>query len=68
MKNIMLSGPDGTGKSTIASAVIKELSNENIVLVHVWLRFNHYLARVVNFLGRVSGKSYYETYSWGKSG
>jgi DNA polymerase III delta prime subunit len=68
MKNIMLSGPDGTGKSTIANAVITELKNKNIVLNHVWLRFNHYLAKIINVIGRISGKSYYETYSWGKSG
>jgi DNA polymerase III delta prime subunit len=68
MKNIMLSGPDGTGKSTIADAVITELKHKNIVLNHVWLRFNHYLAKIINLLGRITGKSYYETYSWGKSG
>jgi DNA polymerase III delta prime subunit len=68
MKNIMLSGPDGTGKSTIANAVITKLKNKNIVLNHVWLRFNHYLAKIINVIGRVTGKSYYETYSWGKSG
>ena len=64
----MLSGPDGTGKSTIADAVITELKDKNIVLNHVWLRFNHYLAKLINVIGRVSGKSYSETYSWGKSG
>ena len=68
IKNIMLSGPDGTGKSSIANAVITELKDKNIVLNHVWFRFNHYLAKVVNFVGRIFGKSYYETYSWGKSG
>ena len=68
MNNIMLSGPDGTGKSTIANAVIAELKNQNIILDHVWLRFNHYLAKIINVIGRVSGKSYYETYSWGKLG
>ena len=64
----MLSGPDGTGKSSIADAVINELKNKNIVLNHVWLRFNHYLAKLINLLGRITGKSYYETYIWGKSG
>lgn len=68
MKNILLSGPDGTGKSTIANAVIAELKSKNIVLNHVWLRFNHYLAKIINAIGRLSGKSYYETYSWGKLG
>ncbi len=64
----MLSGPDGTGKSTIAKLIVKELKDKNIVLIHVWLRFNHYMAKVINFFGRIFRKSYYETYSWGKLG
>lgn len=64
----MLSGPDGTGKSTIADAVITEFKDKNIVLNHVWLRFNHYLSKLINLFGRIIGKSYYETYSWGKLG
>lgn len=68
MKNIMLSGPDGTGKSTIANALILRLNDSNHELNHVWLRFNHYLAKFVNMVGRITGKSYYETYSWGKLG
>jgi len=68
MKNIMLSGPDGTGKSTIASAVICRLNESNNNVSHVWLRFNHYSAKFINMVGRVTGKSYYETYSWGKLG
>lgn len=67
MKNIMLSGPDGTGKSTIANAVICRLNGSKNVS-HIWLRFNHYLAKFVNMVGRVIGKSYYETYSWGRLG
>ena len=68
MKNIMLSGPDGTGKSTIANAVIRRLNESNNIVSHVWLRFNHYSAKFINMVGRLTGKSYYETYSWGKLG
>jgi hypothetical protein len=68
MKNIMLSGPDGTGKSTIANAIIYRLNESNNEISHVWLRFNHYLAKFINMFGRLTGKSYYETYSWGKLG
>lgn len=68
MKNIMLSGPDGTGKSTIASALISRLNESNLELSHVWLRFNHYLAKFINMAGRITGKSYYASYSWGKLG
>lgn len=68
MKNIMLSGPDGTGKSTIANAIIDKLNEKSKAVSHVWLRFNHYSAKIINFLGRITGKSYYEIYSWGKLG
>ena len=64
----MLSGPDGTGKSTIANAVICRLNESNNNVSHVWLRFNHYSAKFINMVGRLTGKSYYETYSWGKLG
>lgn len=64
----MLSGPDGTGKSTIANEVICRLNESNNNVSHVWLRFNHYLAKLINIVGRVTGKSYYEKYSWGKLG
>lgn len=68
MKNIIISGPDGTGKSSIAKAVIKKFSEKNIKLEYVWLRFNHYLSKLLNLIGRISGKSFYENYSWGKIG
>lgn len=65
----MLSGPDGTGKSTISNAVINLLKNNNDLEVkHIWLRFNHYTAKFVNLIGRLTGKSYYESYDWGKLG
>lgn len=64
----MLSGPDGTGKSSIANALISRFNESNHVLSHVWLRFNHYSAKFINMIGRITGKSYYETYSWGKLG
>lgn len=68
MKNIMLSGPDGTGKSTIANALILRFNESNHELNHVWLRFNHYSAKFINMIGRITGKSYYERYNWGKLG
>ena len=67
-KNIMLSGPDGTGKSTISDSVIKSFSDKGITYNHIWLRFNHYTAKVVNLFGRITGRSYYKKYTWGKVG
>lgn len=68
MKNIMISGSDGTGKSTIATELQKHYLKQGFTANKVWLRFNHYFAKLVNIIGRISGKSYYEEYSWGKAG
>jgi len=68
MNRIMISGPDGTGKSTISTALEIYYKNENINVKSIWLRFNHYFAKLINVVGRITGKSYYENYSWGKAG
>ena len=68
MKTIMISGPDGTGKSTITKALEMYYQSKNKSIKIVWLRFNHYFAKFVNIVGRITGKSYYENYSWGKAG
>lgn len=68
MENIMLSGPDGTGKSTISKKIVAYYSKKNRKLISVWLRFHHYFAKVVNLIGRLTGKSFKESYTWGKVG
>ena len=68
MKIIMLSGPDGIGKSTIIESTRKSLQDRNINSKVIWLRFHHYFSKVVNLFGRLIGKSYYEKHTWGKIG
>ena len=68
MKNIMLSGPDGAGKSTIISSTKKKLEETQIDTNIVWLRFHHYFAKLVNIFGRITGKSYREKHTWGEVG
>ena len=68
IKNIMISGADGTGKSTISEGIQEFYSRKNIQTKTIWLRFNHYLAKIINGLGRITGKSYQEKYVWGKVG
>jgi thymidylate kinase len=68
MKNIMISGPDGTGKSTIVEATKQRLVDDKMDIETVWLRFHHYFAKVVNMFGRITGKSYREHHDWGEVG
>jgi thymidylate kinase len=68
MKGIMISGPDGTGKSTIIEATRQRLLSDKKDIEVVWLRFHHYFAKIVNTFGRIIRKSYREHYDWGEVG
>lgn len=68
MKRYMISGSDGTGKSTITESLKSTYEKNDKTVKTIWLRFNHNFAKLVNIFGRITGKSYYETYSWGKVG
>lgn len=61
MVAIVISGPDGVGKSTIAREVCRVVDGSGVKAVMKWSRYNHFFAKVVNLLGRVLGKSYRET-------
>lgn len=65
---IMLSGADGTGKSTISECLKDHFETQGMEVEGLWLRFNHYSAKIINALGRILGKSYQENFSWGKIG
>ena len=62
-----MSGPDGSGKTSILNKLKDKLSNNNSVKIE-WLRFQHFTAKVINGLGRLLGLSYREKYDWGRIG
>lgn len=64
---IVLSGPDGTGKSTIVNGLRCSLSETGTVQV-TWRRFGFALPRLFNLAGKALGLSYYEDTPFGRVG
>lgn len=64
----IVSGPDGSGKSTIINAYAEVLSKEEIKVKVCWLRFVSLFSKIVNMFGRLFKKSYVEKYEWGDIG
>ena len=56
-KCIIISGIDGSGKSTIINETQKSLNSKGKRVGYIWLRFNHYLTKVMHAIARVLGLS-----------
>ena len=56
-KCIIISGIDGSGKSTIINETQKSLNSKGKRVGYIWLRFNHYLTMVMHAIARVLGLS-----------
>lgn len=56
-KYIIISGVDGSGKTTIINAMTEELRKRGSSVNYIWMRYNHYLVKVMNALARVFGLS-----------
>lgn len=54
---LIISGIDGSGKSTIIDAIKEALQKEGQSVGYVWLRFNHYLTKGMHALARPLGLS-----------
>lgn len=54
---LIISGIDGSGKSTIIDATQKALEAEGKIVGYIWLRFNYYLTKGMNAIARVLGLS-----------
>lgn len=53
MKNIIISGIDGSGKTSIINELRIELEKRGYKSNYIWLRMNHYLLKVMHGLARV---------------
>ena len=56
-KYIIISGIDGSGKTTVINELTKALETNGKSTKYIWMRFNHYSVKVMNMLARVMGLS-----------
>ncbi len=59
---ISISGVDGSGKTSIIEELINELESCGVHTQYVWLRYNHYLTKVLLAFCRVAGYTKYHHY------
>lgn len=68
MNYLVISGIDGSGKTTIIDEVRSYLSKNNTTSFYIWLRFNHYFCKIMHALARLLKlsvkKPSYRGYSW----
>ncbi len=67
-KIIIVSGIDGSGKTTIIEAVKSELARQGCESRYVWLRYNHYLTKFLLAFCRVIGLTKYEHFEKSRVG
>lgn len=56
-KYIIISGIDGSGKTTVINALQEELKKQGYSVSYIWMRYSHYTVKVMNALARVLGLS-----------
>lgn len=56
-KYIIISGIDGSGKTTIINALKERLQGEGYSVGYIWMRYNHYFVKGMNALARLLGLS-----------
>lgn len=58
-KIFIISGCDGTGKSTIINGLKEHIESDGRLVETKWLRYIHWSSKIVNGLGRLLGKSFF---------
>lgn len=56
-KYIIISGVDGSGKTTVINALQEELKKQGRSVSYIWMRYSHYTVKVMNALARMLGIS-----------
>ncbi len=53
MNYLVISGIDGSGKTTVIDKICEHFTNNDINTFYIWLRFNHYFCKAMHALARV---------------
>ena len=56
-KYIIISGIDGSGKTTVINALKEDLEKQGKSVSYIWMRYSHYTVKAMNALARVLGIS-----------
>lgn len=56
-KYVIISGVDGSGKTTVINNLKAKLEQEGKSVDYIWMRYSHYTLKVMNALARVLGLS-----------
>lgn len=60
-KYIIISGVDGSGKTTVIEGVRKQLEAEGKKVGYIWMRYHHKLVTVMHAIAKLTGLAYKET-------
>lgn len=59
-KYIIISGVDGSGKTTVIEGVRKQLEAEGKKVGYIWMRYNFKLIRILHAIAKLTGLAYKE--------
>lgn len=54
---VVISGIDGSGKTTVINLLQSELKERGWLTAYIWLRFNHYFTKIMHAIARMVGLS-----------
>ena len=56
-KYVIISGVDGSGKTTVINNLKAKLEQEGKSVDYIWMRYSHYTVKAMNALARILGLS-----------
>lgn len=65
-KYIIISGVDGSGKTTVIEGVRKQLEAEGKKVGYIWMRYHHKLVTVMHAIAKLTGLAYKEKTEMGE--